>query len=250
MKKYVLIIDDDLVTAQQIKSHLEDDATVVCHAPSAHEGLESFLKNPYCLVIMSIDFAETDGLTLLQLMRQAKPVPIFIISSKTSVEATVQSLHYGADDYLHKPFDIEECLARAKAQIRRYTELGGDKERSYILVCGPDLLIDPNARKASLRGKELELSQKQFDMLYFLASNAGRVVSKGRLFEYLWSEPDVDVENSISKHIHNLRRIMNDDPDSPEYIHTVRGIGYRFECGKPERRKAEYREKDSGKEEE
>ncbi len=160
MKKHVLIIDDDLETVNQIKTHLEDSATVVHHPPTVQDGLALFMKRQYCLVMMNIDIADADGLLLIQRMRQAKPIPILILSAKTSTAAKVQSLRNGADDYLEKPFDMEECLARAKAHIRRYTELGRDTERSYTLVCGHDLLIDPISRIASLRNKPLELSYK------------------------------------------------------------------------------------------
>lgn len=229
MKKYVLVIDDDLETVHQIKSQLEDSFTIVLFSLTPSNGLSVFLQYPFCLVIMSIDFVEADGLAMLTKMREAKHIPIFIISSKTTLDVKITSFKLGADDFLSKPFELEECLARARAHIRRYTELGGNKDRAYTLVCGPDLIIDPSSRIVTLRGEPLDLSQKQFDMLYYLACNAGQVITKSQLFEHLWSEPDIEVEPSITKRIHNLRRLIEDVPEQPEYIRTVRGVGYRFE---------------------
>lgn len=229
MKKYVLVIDDDLETVHQIKSQLEDSFTIVLYTLTPSDGLSVFLQYPFCLVIMSIDFVEADGLSMLTQMRDAKHIPIVIISSKTTLDIKVNSLKLGADDFLSKPFELEECLARARAHIRRYTELGGNKDRAYTLVCGPDLTIDPGSRIVSLRGRHLNLSSKQFDMLYYLACNAGQVISKSQLFEHLWCEPDIEVEPSITKRIHSLRKLIEDVPEQPTYIHTVRGVGYRFE---------------------
>ena len=186
------------------------------------------MQHSYSLVIMSIDYPKTDCVALIKKMREAKPIPILILSKKTDIDLKVTSLLYGADDYLIKPFDMEECLARVKAQIRRYISLGTDIKYSYVLYCGHGLTIDWYAQRVMLLGRELNLSQRQFEMLYHLASNSGQVFSRGQLYNLIWGEMGINIENSISLYISKLRKKLGDSAENQSYIKTIRGVGYRF----------------------
>lgn len=228
MKKRVLIIDNDLDVCRQIKYSLQNETTDVYYALSVREGLKSFMEQHYCLVIMDIVLSETDGHELLTLMHQAKPIPILVLSSKPGNEDKLKAYHAGAHAYLEKPYELEECLAQAEALMRLYVELDGTKNRCYTLVFGKDLMIDPSRRSATLKGEPLELTKKEFELLFCLANHPGQVLSREQLYAHVWpDEREVNVDESVKNHIKNLRKKLT--PSGKEYIKNVRGVGYRFE---------------------
>lgn len=182
MKKKVLIIDDDLNVCRQIKYSLQNDTTEVYYVLSVRDGLKSFMEQSYCLVIMDIVLSETDGHELLTLMRQAKPTPILVLSSKPGNEHKLKAYHAGAHAYLEKPYELEECLAQAEALMQLYVGLVDKEKRCYTLAFGKDLIIDPVRRTATLKGEPLDLTKKEFELLFTLASHAGQVLSREQLY--------------------------------------------------------------------
>lgn len=228
MRKNVLVINDDLAIGKQIKYNLQNDCTDVFYARTVHEGLQSFLKHSYTLVIMDIAFSEADGLELLETMRRCKTVPILVLSSRCGIEDKVRALDAGADDFLSHPFDMAECLARTRALMRRYTELSGETEQCYTLAFGPDLIIEPQYRRAIKDGEVMDLTRTEFDMLYYLASNAGQVLSREQLYSWVRKTDYLtDVDGMIRFHMQALRKKLGDKGEKP-YIETVWGVGYRF----------------------
>lgn len=227
MKKKVLIIDDNLDVCRQIKYSLQNETTDVYYALSVHEGLKSFMEQHYCLVIMDIVLSETNGHELLTLMRQAKPTPILVLSSKPGDEHKLKTYRAGAHAYLEKPYELDECLAQANALMQLYVELAEQEKRCYTLVFGMDLMIDPVRHQATLKGEPLNLTRKEFDLLFTLASNAGQVLSREQLYSQIWpNESEVNVDDSIKNHIKKLRKKLT--PAGKEYIKNVWGVGYRF----------------------
>lgn len=232
MKKRVLIVDDDLNVCREIKEALQNDNTTdVFYALSAVEALELFMKQRFCLVIMDVLLSETDGWELLKTMRQAQPIPILVLSAKTSSSERAALLRAGANVYLEKPCDLEECLAQAKSLIQLYVRSNPAESRCYTLAFGLDLIINPLYRNATLRGEPLDLTRKEFDLLYCLARHEGQVLSREQLYSLVWNdESPINVEATVKSHLSAIRKKL--DAGGREYIRTVWGVGYRFDSGK------------------
>lgn len=193
---------------------------------SVFEGIKRFIEQDYCLVIIDIVLSEVDGQELLKIMRKTKTIPILVLSSKQGVETRLSSYRAGAHAYMEKPYDLEECLAQAKALIDLYINLKVPKSRCFTLAFGMDLVIDPERRIVLLDGKELSLTRKEFDLLFCLASHAGQVLSREQLYCLVWNnENTYDVDEAVKSQIKNLRKKLT---ASRKYIKSVWGIGYRF----------------------
>lgn len=227
MRKKVLIIDDDLNVCKEIKYSLQNETTEVYYALSAADGLTQFAKHQFCLVIMDIQLSETDGLSLLEQFRQMKPMPILVLSSKSGSEDRIEALKAGAAGYVAKPYALEECLAHAQSLIQLYADIGPISDRHYTLAFGMDLMIDPALHQATLKGERLNLTRKEFDLLFCLAEHAGQVLSREQLYGYVWNQDvQYNVDEQVKAHIKALRRKLT--PAGKEYIKNVWGIGYRF----------------------
>lgn len=227
MKKKVLIIDDDLNSCRQIKYSLQSSTTDVYYALSIAEGIKKFLEHEYCLVIMDISLSEVDGQKLLKIMRKAKKIPILVLSSKPGQEEKLAAYQSGANAYLEKPYELEECLAQAESLMELYVGLKSPKERCYTLAFGMDIMIDPERRRVTLKGQELNLTRKEFDLLFCLASHAGQVLSREQLYSQVWNDENTyNIDEIVKSHIKTLRKKLT--PADREYIKNVWGIGYRF----------------------
>lgn len=224
----ILVIDDDIEVCKQIKYNLQSNMTQVYYAQSVREALQHFHQYNYALVIMDINLSETDGLELLETLRRSKTVPIMVISSKCATTDKVQAFNAGADDYLSKPYDMDECFVRAKSLMRRYIELGGADSRCYTLAFGADLIIEPQYRRVTLRGERLELTRKEFDMLIYLATNAGLVLTREQIYEHVWgSDSFHNIDDTVRFHLYTLRKKM-ESSGQKDYIKNIWGVGYQF----------------------
>lgn len=227
MKKKVLLIDESLEVCKEIKYSLQNETTDVYYALSVQEGFEQFTKQHFCLVIMDIFLSETDGVQLLQTIRKAKPIPILVLSSKKDRAGKIEAFRAGANGYLEKPYELEECLAHAQSLMQLYADLHTTESRCYTLAFGMELLIDPVRHQATLKGEPLNLTRKEFELLFTLASHAGQVLSREQLYRLVWSESNgYNVDELIKTHIKTLRRKLT--PAGTEYIKNVWGIGYQF----------------------
>lgn len=227
MKKKVLIIDDNLTVCKEIKYALQSETTDAYYALSVQEGFELFTKQHFCLVIMDILLSETDGVKLLKSLKQAKPTPILVLSSSSGSKDKVAAFRAGANGYLDKPYELEECLAHAQSLMQLYLDLHTTEKRCYTLAFGMDLIIDPVRHQATLKGEPLNLTSKEFDLLFCLASHAGQVLSREQLYSLVWNENSgYNVDELIKAHIKALRKKLT--PSGAEYIKNVWGIGYQF----------------------
>lgn len=227
MKKRVLIIDDNLEVCKQIKYSLQNETTTAYYALSVHDGLKQFMEQQYCLVIMDIVLSEANGHELLTMMRKSKPIPILVLSSKPGNENKLSAYQAGAHAYLEKPYELEECLAQAESLMQLYVELADKEKQYYTLVFGRDLMIDPIKRKATLKGEPLNLTKKEFELLFCLARHAGQVLTREQLYSQVWeSDNSYNVDNLVKAHIKTLRKKLT--PAEREYIKNVWGMGYRF----------------------
>lgn len=224
----VLIIDDDrelcaLVQRSLVTAGVDADC---CH--SGQSGLLHMEGRDYQLVILDVMMPGFDGFDTLEKIRARSCVPVLMLTAKGDGVSKVRGLRAGADDYLPKPFDLEELSARVLALIRRYTclnrGLGGGE--SPIRFSG--LSIDPDARVVQTAGGPIELPPKEFDLLLLLARNQGRVLTKQRIYEEVWGEPYAYDDSTIMAIVSRLRKKIEPDQSHPSYIQTVRGVGYRF----------------------
>lgn len=226
VKKSVLVIDDNIKVCREIKYSLQNETTEVYYALSVRDGINQLTKRLFCLVIMDILLSEADGIDLLKLIRQIKPIPILVLSSKPGSEDRIAALKAGAHGYVEKPYDLEECLAHAQFLMELYAQLH-TSERCYTLAFGMDLIIDPVKHQATLKGEPLNLTRKEFDLLFHLASHAGQVLSREQLYNAVWKETTAyNVDEQVKAHIKALRRKLI--PAGKEYIKNEWGVGYRF----------------------
>lgn len=226
MKKKVLIIDNDLNVCKEIKYALQSETTDAYYALSVRDGFEQFTRQHFCLVIMDTLLSETDGFELLRTLKQARPTPILVLSSSGSKEK-VAALRAGANGYMDKPYDLEECLAHAQSLMQLYMDLHTIEKRCYTLAFGMDLIIDPVKHQATLKGEPLNLTRKEFGLLFHLASHAGQVLSREQLYSAVWNENTAfNVDEQVKAHIKALRRKLA--PSGKELIQNEWGVGYRF----------------------
>lgn len=227
MKKKVLVIDDNLEVCREIKYSLQNEITEVYYALSVHDGIKQLTIHQFCLVIMDILLSETDGIELLKLIRQIKPIPILVLSSKQGSAEQIAAFRAGAHGYMEKPYELETCLAYAQSLMELYSQLHTCESRCYTLAFGMDLIIDPVRHQVTLKGDALNLTRKEFDLLFHLASHAGQVLTREQLYSRVWNyENDFDIDESVRSHIKGLRKKLA--PSGKNFIQTVWGVGYRF----------------------
>ncbi|MEK3748506.1 response regulator transcription factor [Paenibacillus sp. FSL E2-8871] len=225
----ILIIEDEATIAQLEKDYFELNgfAVDICHTGS--EGLGQALEGDYNLIIVDLQLPGIDGFELCRRIREAKEVPIFIVSAKKEEIDKLRAFNLGADDYITKPFSPSELVARAKAHLTRYERMLSKlepMEKHEIQIRG--VHIDKNARRVYVRNHEVLFTAREFDVLVFLASHPNRVFSKDDLFERIWGMDSSGDIATVTVHIRKIREKLEADPSNPQYIETVWGAGYRF----------------------
>ncbi len=220
-----LLVEDDARLAGLTATYLERNDVVVTRAADGEEGLALALRHPFDVVLLDVMLPGRDGLAVCRAIRQHRDVPIIMLTARGEEADRVMGLELGADDYLPKPFSPRELLARLRAAVRRARGQAGPQR---ALVTVGDLELDPSARRAALRGDTLDLTAYEFDLLYALADNAGRVLSRERLMELARGNSDEAFDRSVDVHVSRLRQKLGDDPRRPTRIATVRGVGYQF----------------------
>src|SRR6266850_3215759 len=219
----VLVVEDDARIADLIAKNLEA-AGYECHqAVDGGRALAEFARLKPALVVLDLGLAGMDGLEVTRRIRKDSDVPILMVTARSSEGDKLLGLELGADDYVTKPFSTAELTARVRALLRRFT--GTVSER--ILEIG-DLKIDPGRRSLEREGSQVPITTLEFDLLYFLASRAGRVFSREALMEQVWGNDRVVDDRSIDSLISRVRRKLEKDPSNPRYLQTVWGAGYRF----------------------
>lgn len=224
----VLIIDDDkelcaLIKKCVVKQNLEADI-----AYTGNVGLERIINqsDAYCLVILDVMLPGIDGFEVLSQLRKVSAVPVLMLTAKDSETDKVAGLHLGADDYLTKPFGINELMARIGSLIRRYTTFNQTAPADTLAF--EHMVIDKDNRTVCIDGKSIDLTGKEFDLLAFLASNKGRVFTKKQIYTRVWEDEYAFDDNNIMSFVSKLRKKIEPDAEHPFYILTVHGVGYRF----------------------
>lgn len=227
MKK-VLIIEDDREIAELIAIHMRDMAFETETTVSGQEGLEKGLTGNYHLILLDLMLPDLDGVEVCRTLRIEKvPTPIIMLTARSEEIDKVLGLETGADDYITKPFSIRELLARVKAVLRRSDGASPTRKASTQLRFGA-LEIDKNKREVQLHGKRLELTPKEYELLFLLATHPGRSYSREELLNAIWGYQFSGYEHTVNSHINRLRAKVEEDASSPRYILTTWGVGYRF----------------------
>ena len=226
----VLIIDDDKELCALMKKCVEQEQLSVLTAPGGVAGLRLAEENAgsLALIILDVMMPDIDGFQVLQHIRKTSNVPVLMLTAKSDEDDKVSGLRMGADDYLTKPFSINELLARVHSLVRRYTtlNLAPGTQGECMLLAG--MVIDKANRLVTVGDSAVELTGKEFDLLFFLAANKGRVFTKKQIYTQVWEEEYAFDDGNIMAFISKLRKKIEPDPEHPFYIQTVRGVGYRF----------------------
>ena len=225
----VLIIDDDKERCALMKKCIEQEKLSAVTVYNGIEGVRLIDENKdsYSLIILDVMLPDIDGFQILQKIRDKSNIPVLMLTAKSSEEDKVFGLRLGADDYLTKPFGINELLARVNSLIRRYTTLN-PFTADIDSISLKDMVIDKLNRTVTVKDIPVLLTGKEFDLLLFLASNKGRVFTKKQIYSQVWEEEYAFDDSNIMSFISKLRKKIEPDPDHPFYILTVRGVGYRF----------------------
>lgn len=222
----ILIIDDDKELCVLIKQSVLPENIEADYCCSGKIGLQKLNEKEYQLVILDVMMPGFDGFETLEQIRKENSVPILMFTSKNDSASKVRGLRSGADDYLTKPFDMDELIARIMSLIRRYTRFNKAEEVSILSYNG--LTIDLDNRSITTMNGVYELPPKEFDLLLFCVKNQGKILTKQRIYEEVWGEQYVYDDSNIMAIISRLRKKLEEAPGSQKYIQTVKGIGYRF----------------------
>lgn len=225
----ILICDDEKEILELIELYLGKEGYSIVKANDGQEALEK-VKNDtdFDLAIVDIMMPRVDGYRVIKEIRKLYNIPIIMLSAKNQDSDKILGLDLGADDYITKPFNPLELVARVNAQIRRVYKLSAKENACLKIVIG-DIELDTYNVKLIVRGKEVEVTSIEYGILKYLMENAGRILTKNQIFEAVWNEAFLSGDNTIMVHISRLRDKIEEDSRNPVYLKTVRGLGYKFE---------------------
>ena len=223
----ILVVDDDKEIVESIEIYLRNEGYKVFKAYDGLEALDILTNEEIHLILMDIMMPKLDGIKTCLKIRESKNIPIIMLSAKGEDSDKILGLNVGADDYITKPFNNLELVARVKSQLRRYEKPLSIEESSVIKV--KDLEIDTLLKKITVRGEEIKATATEYKILLLLASNLGRVFSIKEIYEKVWEEPFYKSENTVTVHIRRIREKIELNTKEPEYIKVVWGIGYKIE---------------------
>ncbi|MBQ3601432.1 MAG: response regulator transcription factor [Lachnospiraceae bacterium] len=225
----ILVCEDEKAIADALAIYLENEGYEVVKAENGIEALEVVKKEEIHLILMDIMMPKMDGIKATMKIREEKNIPIIILSAKGEDYDKVLGLNVGADDYVTKPFNPLELIARVKSQLRRYTMLGCIEEKSSNRIQTGGLEMDLDTHQVWVDGEEKKLTPVEYGILSFLAENAGRVYSIHQIYEAVWKEPSYNAENTVSVHIRRIREKIEINAKEPKYVKVVWGVGYKVE---------------------
>ncbi|MBE6066605.1 MAG: response regulator transcription factor [Clostridium lundense] len=229
MKK-ILIIEDDLSIAELQKDYLELNNFEVTICTDGVQGLNTLKENIFDLLILDIMIPKIDGLSILRSIQDSKEIPVLLVSAKKEEIDKIKGLSLGADDYITKPFSPGELVARVKSHIQNYerirTKFSSKVKNDIITIRGLEII--KSSRQAFINGNEINLAQKEFDLLLCLAENPNRVFSREELFERIWGLDALGDTATITVHIRRIREKIESSPSNPQYVETVWGAGYKL----------------------
>ena len=224
----VLVADDDEAILRSVKIYLQQEGYRVLTAENAIKVLEILKTEQVHCLILDIMMPELDGLTATLKIRERYNFPIILLSAKSEDTDKITGLSFGADDYVTKPFNPLELMARVKSQIRRYATLGSLEISATQLVSG-SLVLDTATKKVTVDGEEVHLTAREFKILEFLMQSMDTVFTSSQIYEAVWEEPSFGIEKTVTVHIRNIREKIEINPKEPKYLKVVYGLGYKIQ---------------------
>ena len=224
----ILVCDDDREIVDAIEIYLVNEGYTVFKAYNGMEAIEVIDHQQIHLIIMDIMMPKMDGKRATMRIREENNIPLIMLSAKSEDYDKILGLNLGADDYITKPFNPLELMARVKSQLRRYTTLGSMELRSNVFQTG-GLMIEDDSKRVTVDGEDIHLTPVQYKILRLLTANAGRVFSIEEIYEKVWKEPAFNPENTVTVHIRKIREKIEINPKEPTYLKVVWGVGYKVE---------------------
>lgn len=224
----ILVCDDDKEIAGAIEIYLRNEGYTVFKAYDGVEALNTARDQQIHLIIMDVMMPKMDGMQATMKIREEKNIPIIMLSAKSEDYDKITGLNVGADDYITKPFNPLELIARVKSQLRRYVDLGSMEKKSGVYKTG-GLEVDDEEKTVKVDGQYVTVTPTEFGILKLLTQHAGKVFSMDQIYENVWNEPAYNPENTVAVHIRRIREKIEINPKNPRYLKVVWGIGYKIE---------------------
>ena len=224
----ILVCDDDKEIAGAIEIYLRNEGYTVFKAYDGAEALNIVRNKQLHLIIMDVMMPKMDGVQATMKIREERNIPIIMLSAKSEDYDKITGLNVGADDYITKPFNPLELIARVKSQLRRYVDLGSMEKKSGVYKTG-GLEVDDDEKTVSVDGEPVSVTPIEFGILKLLTQNAGKVFSMEQIYENVWNEPAYNPENTVAVHIRRIREKIEINPKNPKYLKVVWGMGYKIE---------------------
>lgn len=229
MDNTILVVDDDKDILDIIEIYLKNDNFNVITAEDGSIAMDKLREHDIDLIILDIMMPNLDGIHACLEIRKKEKVPIIMLSAKDDSSSKILGLNVGADDYVTKPFNPLELVARVKSQIRRYSEFNVERPKNKEEIVINDMIINTASREVFIGEKLIELTPIEFSILEVLAKNRGRVLSTENIYESVWKEPFYNAKNTVAVHIRNIREKIEISPKDPKYIKVVWGVGYKID---------------------
>ena len=226
--KRILIIEDDETIAAIERDYLVLSEFEVDIASTGNEGIAKGRSGRYDLILLDLMLPGIDGFTVCRTLRETLDIPILMVTARQEDIDKIKGLGIGADDYISKPFNPLELMARVKSQIRRYVSLGSMEKKDSLIVTG-GLALDLDSKEITLDGEKVKLTATEYGILEYLMKNIGRVLSTNQIYEAVWKEPSFQTEKTVTVHIRRIREKIEINPKEPKYLKVVWGIGYKIE---------------------
>ena len=228
----ILICDDDRDIVSALDIYLTSEGYATVKAYDGLEALELVKEHDIHLILMDVMMPNLDGIRATAKLRESTNIPIILLTAKSEDTDKILGLNIGADDYITKPFNPVEVIARVKSQLRRYTTLGGRSkvaEDNSAVFSNGGITMDDNAKSVTVDGEQVSLTPIEYNILLLLMKHPGRVFSTGQIYEQVWNDPSLGSENTVAVHIRHLREKGEIGPANPRYIKVVWGLGYKME---------------------
>jgi DNA-binding response OmpR family regulator len=224
----VLICDDDREIVDAIEVYLRNEGYAIYKAYDGIEALDIVRREEIHLILMDVMMPRLDGMRTTMKIREEKNIPIIMLSAKSEDYDKITGLNVGADDYITKPFNPLELIARVRSQLRRYVNLGSMDRKTEVFKSG-GLVVDDEAKTVSVDGEQVAVTPIEYGIIKLLTENAGKVFSMDKIYEAVWNEPSYNPENTVAVHIRRIREKIEINPKDPRYLKVVWGIGYKIE---------------------
>ena len=225
----ILVCDDDKEIVEAIEIYLTQEGHHIQKAYDGEQAIRVLQNHPVDLLIIDVMMPKLDGIRATLKIREKNALPIIILSAKSEDADKILGLNVGADDYVTKPFNPLELVARVKSQLRRYTQLGAMTEKKENIYETGGLMIDDDRKEVTVDGESVKLTPIEYRILLFLVQNQGRVFSINQIYENIWNEEAIAADNTVAVHIRHIREKIEINPKEPRYLKVVWGLGYKVE---------------------